>query len=465
QGPGARGQGGREGRGREGRGMTHEPLRVPPRLEAGAMGRRSVYNSRPLMQEKVTESLLGRQPHARLLRYLAATPAGLEQSFLTEGELAAASDLEGAGIVSVSSRRLELTSAGRETLEGRRDLLKAIDAGFSLGESELLESRLSFLNNLSEAAQQRRTVADLFRSSFTILYDAIPYDVGVAVLLEQNLDVYVTRRVGVEEPLSERFATEVKKSMHELLDVSFGETDLVIQGNFSDLPQQSEKDDEPYRHVVATLLRQQSRTAGVLALFSSRPFSPEARQLIGLLSSQVSLVLAGIRNAERIQNLADTDDLTGIWNKRWLRRQLPNEIDRARIYGIPLSLAMLDIDDFKVINDTFGHVMGDVLLSELCGTVRETLRPPDMLARFGGDEFAVVLPHSDLQGARAVAERILQRARDLRLLASDGTTEVRCSVSVGLATYVPDMTAAELIHSADERLYDSKRYGKNRIAW
>jgi len=417
------------------------------------------------MQEKANQSLLGRQPQARLLRYLAATPAGLDRSFLTDGELAAAGELEEAGLVTVVSRRLELTAAGREMLEGKREALKSVDAGFTLAESELLESRLSFLNNLSEAAQQRRTVADLFRSSFTILYDAIPYDLGVAVLLEQNLDVYVTRREGVEDPLSDRFADQVKETMHELLDVSFGETDLVIQGNFGDLPSRGEKGEDPYRHVVATLLRQQSRTAGVLALFSAEPFSPEAKQLIGLLSSQVSLVLAGIRNAERIQNLADTDDLTGIWNKRWLRRQLPSEIERARIYGIPLSLAMLDIDDFKVINDTFGHVMGDVLLSELCGTVRETLRPPDMLARFGGDEFAVVLPHSDLQGARAVAERILQRARDLTLYAADGSTEVRCSVSVGLATYREHMTSAELIQSADERLYDAKRLGKNRIAW
>ena len=417
------------------------------------------------MQEKANEDLLARQPHARLLRYLAATPAGLDQSFLTEGELAAAGELEEAGLVAVSSRRLELTASAREMLEGKRESLKLADAAFNLAESELLESRLSFLNNLSDAAQQRRTVADLFRSSFTTLYDAIPYDLGVAVLLEQNLDVYVTRRQAVEDPLSDRFADQVKETMHELLDVSFGETDLVIQGNFGDLPPRNAEGEDSYRHVVATLLRQQSRTAGVLALFSAEPFSPEAKQLIGLLSSQVSLVLAGIRNAERIQNLADTDDLTGIWNKRWLRRQLPSEIERARIYGIPLSLAMLDIDDFKVINDTFGHVMGDVLLSELCGTVRETLRPPDMLARFGGDEFAVVLPHSDLQGARAVAERILQRARDLKLYAADGSTEVRCSVSVGLATYREDMTSAELIQSADERLYDAKRLGKNRIAW
>ncbi|MGZ5429227.1 MAG: GGDEF domain-containing protein, partial [Thermoanaerobaculia bacterium] len=123
-------------------------------------------------------------------------------------------------------------------------------------------------------------------------------------------------------------------------------------------------------------------------------------------------------------------------------------------------------DDFKRINDTYGHLIGDVLLSELCGTVRETVRPPDTLARFGGDEFAVVLPHSDMYGARSVAERILQRARALRILAADGVTEVRCTVSIGIATYVPPaMTSAELVQRADERMYESKRLGKNRVSW
>lgn len=418
------------------------------------------------MRERVIEDLLGRQPHARLLRFLAATAAGLQGSFLTEDERAAARDLEEAGVLQVvASERLELTAAAREALEERREQLRALDEAQRTAEAERLESRLSFLHRLSEAAQQRRTVADLFRSSFTTFYDAAPFDVGVAVLLEQNLDAYVARRSGLEDPLSDRFAEEVKRTMGELLAVSFEGTDLVIQGNFEDLPGREAKR-VPWHHVVATLLKQQNRTAGLLAIFSAEPFPADTQRLLEILSSQVSMVLSGIRNTERIQNLADTDDLTGIWNKRWLRRQLPNEIERARIYGIPLSLAMLDIDDFKTINDSHGHVIGDVLLSELCGTVRETLRPPDMLARFGGDEFALVLPHGDIYGARAVAERILQRARDLRIMAADGVSEVRCSVSIGLASYVPpEMTSAELIQRADERLYEAKRQGKNRIAW
>jgi diguanylate cyclase (GGDEF)-like protein len=125
---------------------------------------------------------------------------------------------------------------------------------------------------------------------------------------------------------------------------------------------------------------------------------------------------------------------------------------------------MFDIDDFKAINDNFGHTVGDVVLSELCGAVRETLRPPDLFARFGGDEFAIILPHTDLGGACSVADRILQKVRALSIPADDEGT-ICCSISLGIADYqTSDATAADVIRRADERLYEAKRAGKGRYS-
>src|SRR5687767_8800631 len=130
--------------------------------------------------------------------------------------------------------------------------------------------------------------------------------------------------------------------------------------------------------------------------------------------------------------------------------------------SVPLSLLLFDIDDFKQINDSFGHVIGDVVPSELCGAVRESLRPTDSISRFGGDEFAVILPHTDLAGAKAVAERVLARVRALTI-PTDEEGAIQCAISIGMAEYRrEDAGAGDLIRRADERLYLAKRQGKNR---
>jgi diguanylate cyclase (GGDEF)-like protein len=215
-------------------------------------------------------------------------------------------------------------------------------------------------------------------------------------------------------------------------------------------------------HNASALLQHDRRAAGLLLLTRGEAFSDREQQILTIFATQVSMLLDTIHARERISNLADTDDLTGIWNRRYFRRQLPQELERARTFNVPLSLLLFDIDEFKQINDSFGHVIGDVVLSELCGSVREILRPTDVLARYGGDEFAVILPHTDLSGAKRVAERILARVSSVTI-PTDEEGAIQCSVSIGIAEFRRDDVAAnDLVRRADEKLYLSKRHGKNR---
>lgn len=327
-------------------------------------------------------------------------------------------------------------------------------------EHRQISDLLSLIQELTSRVVRSESVGDLFARAFHTLQRCVPFDVGVGVMIEQNLDLYVSTRENAASLLSEALIARIRATLESLIPVSFATTEVVVKAETHDL---EPADDVGLGFDTAVLLEQGRRASGlVLIARKSHDFSEGERQILAIFSTQVSMLLDMITAREKIINLADTDDLTGIWNKRYFRRQLPQEIERARTFNVPLSLLLFDIDEFKQINDGFGHILGDVVLSELCGVVRETLRPTDVLARFGGDEFAIILPHTDLTGATAVAERILKRVRELTV-PTDEEGAIQCSVSIGMAEYArTDATANDLVRRADERLYLSKRNGKNR---
>jgi diguanylate cyclase (GGDEF)-like protein len=317
---------------------------------------------------------------------------------------------------------------------------------------------LALIQELTSRVVRSDSVGDLFARAFSTLFRCVPFDVGIAVMIEQNLDLFLSAREGADALISDELIAKIRATLERLIPVSFATTEVVVKSETHDLPA---GDEVSLRCEAVALLEQESRTAGVLLLYREKGFTDDERRILAIFSTQVAMLLATIHAREKITNLADTDDLTGIWNKRYFRRQLPYEIERARTFNVSLSMLFFDIDGFKQINDSFGHVIGDVVLSELCGAARETLRPTDTLARFGGDEFAIILPHTDLYGASKVAERLLQRMRVLSI-PTDDDSSIRCSISIGVAEYQRDESANDLTRRADERLYQSKRQGKNR---
>jgi diguanylate cyclase (GGDEF)-like protein len=173
------------------------------------------------------------------------------------------------------------------------------------------------------------------------------------------------------------------------------------------------------------------------------------------------------RTLEARARQAATDALTGLPNRRAFDRQFNAEFKRARRFGEALSVLLIDVDHFKHINDQHGHLFGDDVLRSLASTFKASLpRQFDILARFGGEEFAVVLPHTDREAAAHVAERLRAAVASTAIRTSDGVRFVTISIGVGhLATRMsPEpMTTHDLLDEADRCLYESKRQGRNRV--
>lgn len=159
--------------------------------------------------------------------------------------------------------------------------------------------------------------------------------------------------------------------------------------------------------------------------------------------------------------LANTDVLTFLPNRRKILSSLQEEVIRSNRYHTPLSISILDIDHFKKVNDTYGHVAGDQVLRSVAARLRAHIRHPDTIGRYGGEEFLIVLPNSELQAAAEQASRLCQQIRDLQIDLNDQVVSV--TISVGVAQFqIESETWEQLLHRADEALYRAKELGRNR---
>jgi diguanylate cyclase (GGDEF)-like protein len=211
------------------------------------------------------------------------------------------------------------------------------------------------------------------------------------------------------------------------------------------------------------------RTIGALVGLDRAASSREPRLVAATQAALLRALEPGaiaLDNALRVaraEALSVTDDLTQLYNSRYLSQVLRRETKRASRSGRPLSLLFIDLDGFKAINDTHGHLYGSRALVEAAGLIRQSARETDVVARFGGDEFALILPDTGSDGAAAVGDRIRERVNAHGFLRGD-SLDIHLTVSVGVAT-LPDVAASAdgLIQAADEAMYYVKEHGKNGI--
>ncbi|MBI3994883.1 MAG: diguanylate cyclase, partial [Nitrospirae bacterium] len=221
---------------------------------------------------------------------------------------------------------------------------------------------------------------------------------------------------------------------------------------------------------ISIPLKLDSRTIGVLNIsdkITGEVFSEEDLQLLISIGAYASVAIERSRfyqKTEELKRISITDSLTGLLNRRYFQERISEEIERSRRHHLPLSLIMIDVDDFKAINDGLGHLVGDEVLKILARCFRNCIRTIDVAARYGGEEFTVILPQTAKADAQTIADRICTEVYRLDLPFARADQKLLLSVSLGLATYPEDAESLEdLVRNADIALYAAKSQGKNRV--
>ena len=211
------------------------------------------------------------------------------------------------------------------------------------------------------------------------------------------------------------------------------------------------------------MLCEKAQVNGVLAVVAAGrnpPFTPEEKELFHIFVLQGEAALKNLILFEEVKALAIRDGLTGLYNYRHFWELLVHEVELSRRYAKPLSMLFLDLDNFKVINDTLGHPQGDVVLKTLAAYLKGAVRHADVVCRYGGEEFVLLLPHTGPEQALVLAERLRQKISELTIPLPD--RDLAFTVSIGVAGLKENMSGAELLDAADAALYRAKHAGRNR---
>lgn len=218
------------------------------------------------------------------------------------------------------------------------------------------------------------------------------------------------------------------------------------------------------RSVIAMPLRGRKGVQGVIEILNPRAsqMSDYTIAFLHILCDHAAIAIENAQDVARIQQLTITDDTTGLYNVRHLYRVLEQELDRAQRVGKPVSLAFIDLDRFKLVNDVHGHLIGSELLGRVGMRLRELARPNDMCFRYGGDEFVVMMPETSAHDALHLASTMHEKLIYTRFHMSTGL-ELTASASVGLATCPPENAVHEIIGTADARMYAVKSNGRGKV--
>jgi len=346
-----------------------------------------------------------------------------------------------------------------ETRARLRDLTPYLTGLLMLSEQlRLMGARLAetqLLYDMENLLFSTDSAQSLAQHALNLIKTLLPYD-HAQLLLKRGEQLDIAAQVGAPPDLRTALAT-----------LTATESELSLQhGLIVDASHEHAELFAPLRSLAVAPLRGGIRLQGVVALGRSElpPFNELDLELLQTLAFQLTSVLERAQLLSDLERLATTDGLTGLYNYRHFQERYREEMKLCRRYQHPLALMLIDLDGFKRVNDEYGHLEGDYLLVQLAETLQSALRNTELIARYGGDEFVVLMPSTNLQGGVAAARRVAQAVRNTTFLDTTGDPRLKISVSIGVAAY-PNSTddPAQLLEKADEALETAKRNGRNQV--
>jgi diguanylate cyclase (GGDEF)-like protein len=349
------------------------------------------------------------------------------------------------------------------------DLLNAIGIQVAAGmEKEYIyeqlreqDNEIAFINRLTTVVTSSVSIETIFEGFVQELRNVVQFDWATIALADEKELYFLALSSTVDSPWQPNERVQLEGTATEFVcreRKSLYEADLAQYRRFwtgEHYVQQG------IRSVVYLPLTIKDKSIGTLVVASRRPNAFTAKQI--KLLEQVALQIATpIENSQlyaQAEQRARIDELTGLFNRRHFEEQLKEEVSRHSRYGDIFSIFLIDLDNFKSYNDLYGHPSGDILLNRTGKIIKSSVRDADQAFRYGGDEFVVILPQTNTDGARVVADRVRQRIAE-----EMDKSESAITCSAGLASYPSDgVVSTELVNAADTALYFAKRTGGNRV--
>lgn len=214
--------------------------------------------------------------------------------------------------------------------------------------------------------------------------------------------------------------------------------------------------------IIPIIIDNEEKEGTLMLCYKEEGPTEYEKNLLEILTNQLTIAIAKALYVEKIDLMATTDGLTGVYNHRHFQERLNEILERGKRYGEIFSLILLDIDFFKKVNDTYGHPIGDLVLKKVSQKIKSSTRKIDIVARYGGEEFAIILPQSNKESAYKFAERLRKEISEMTIVFESGKLNV--TVSMGVADFPSDgKDKVELIDKADKCLYEAKKQGRNRV--